>query len=128
MALTPVADALAQILAATEVAAAIETTPLAAALGRYSAADIDSPIDVPPWANSAMDGYAVRAAELTPGVPLPVSQRIAAGQAGTPLLPGTVARIFTGAPLPPGADSVVMQEDCRLVDGGVVVEAEVPRG
>lgn len=129
MALTPLADALAQILAATEPAlAAVETAPLADALGRYVAADIDSPIDVPPWANSAMDGYAVRVADLAERRALPISQRIAAGQSGEPLMPATAARIFTGAPLPPGADTVVMQEDCRLVDGGVRVEAPVHGG
>jgi molybdopterin molybdotransferase len=128
MALTSVADALARILSATEVAAGVETVPLAAALGRYAAADIDSPIDVPPWANSAMDGYALRAADLAEGRALPVAQRIAAGQAGMPLLPGTAARIFTGAPLPPGADTVVIQEDCRLVDGAVRVETTIGVG
>ncbi len=129
MALTPLADALARILDATEPAqAAVEMLPLAAALDRYIAADIDSPIDVPPWANSAMDGYALRVADLAEGRALPVSQRIAAGQSGTPLLPGTAARIFTGAPLPAGADTVVMQEDCRLIDGAAQIEVPAHAG
>jgi molybdopterin molybdotransferase len=128
MALTPVADALAQILAQARCTAAVERVALAALRGRISAADIDAPIDVPPAANSAMDGYALRAADCAPGCVLPVSQRIAAGQWGAPLQPGSAARIFTGAPLPPGADSVVMQEDCRVVGGGVRIEAEVKAG
>jgi molybdopterin molybdotransferase len=64
--------------------------------------------------NSAMDGYAVRVADVTvAGVRLPVSQRILAGAVGEPLQPGTAARIFTGAPVPPGADTVLMQEYCE---------------
>ena len=83
--------------------------------GRVLAQDVVSALQVPPQDNSSMDGYAVRVADLAPGVPLPVSQRIAAGASGVPLEPGTVARIFTGAPIPPGADAVVMQEDCTEV-------------
>ena len=129
MALTPPAAALAQILDATSAGvAATETVPLTAALGRYIATDIDSPIDVPPWANSAMDGYALRVADLAEGRALPVVQRIAAGQAGAPLLPGTAARIFTGAPLPAGADAVAMQEDCQLLDGAVQVAVPLRAG
>ncbi len=83
--------------------------------GRVLAQDVVSALQVPPQDNSSMDGYAVRVADVASGLPLPVSQRIAAGSSGTPLEPGTVARIFTGAPIPPGADAVVMQEDCTDV-------------
>ena len=92
-------------------ASQIETLPTEDALGRVLAESIDSSVNVPPADNSAMDGYAVRAADLlTPGASLPVAQRIAAGQVGATLQPGTCARIFTGAPIPAGADAVVMQE------------------
>ena len=68
-----------------------------------------------------MDGYALRCADVAqPGAVLPVSQRIPAGSVGTPLQPGTAARIFTGAPIPPGADTVLMQEDCTALDDGRV--------
>ncbi len=98
------------------------------ALGRVLAEPLVSPVDVPPLDNSAMDGYAVATADLSPGVEtiLPVSQRIPAGQAGQPLVQGTAARIFTGAPLPPGADAVVMQEHCQAEDGEVSIQ-HVPR-
>jgi molybdopterin molybdotransferase len=85
--------------------------------GRVLAQDVVSPLEVPPQDNSSMDGYALRCADLAPGRALPVSQRIPAGTQGLPLLAGTVARIFTGAPIPPGADAVVMQEDCQEVAG-----------
>jgi molybdopterin molybdotransferase len=88
------------------------------ALGRVLAEDVRSTIDVPPADNSEMDGYALRAADVgEPGIVLRVTQRIPAGHVGTPLEPGTAARIFTGAQLPPGADAVVMQELCEAVAG-----------
>ena len=96
-------------------ASQIETLPTEDALGRVLAESIDSTVNVPPADNSAMDGYAVRTADVpTPGVSLPVAQRIAAGQVGATLQPGTCARIFTGAPIPAGADAVVMQEHTQL--------------
>ena len=111
-------DALAQLLAAL---APLQTTEQVATLqadGRVLAADVVSGLHVPPQDNSSMDGYAVRCADVAAaGATLTVSQRIAAGAAGTELLPGTAARIFTGAPIPPGADAVVMQEDCTAADG-----------
>ena len=82
--------------------------------GRVLAQDVVSHLEVPPQDNSSMDGYALRCADVQSVSALPVSQRIAAGMAGVPLQPGTAARIFTGAPIPPGADAVVMQEDCVL--------------
>lgn len=88
-----------------------------AALGRVLAEDIKSLVDVPPLDNTSMDGYAVRCADTaTPGQTLRIAQRIPAGSIGTELEPGTAARIFTGAPVPPGADAVVMQEDCTVGD------------
>ena len=92
---------------------ASKTVPVTDALGRVLAASQTSALTVPPADNSAMDGYAVRVADVAvAGVRLPVSQRILAGSVGTPLVPGTAARIFTGAPVPPGADAVLMQEYC----------------
>ncbi len=86
------------------------------AFGRVLSAPIVSPIAVPPLDNSQMDGYALRCADVT-AVPitLPVSQRIAAGQVGAPLAAGTIARIFTGAPIPAGADAIVMQESTETI-------------
>jgi molybdopterin molybdotransferase len=94
-----------------------EELPTAAALGRVLATPVVSALEVPPADNSSMDGYALRAADLAAGRPLPVSQRIAAGAVGQALEPGTAARIFTGAPIPSGADTVVMQEQCELIPG-----------
>jgi molybdopterin molybdotransferase len=100
------------------------------ALGRVLAADVRSAIDVPPADNTSMDGYALRAADVaTPGAVLPVSQRIPAGHVGHALLAGTAARIFTGGQVPPGADAVVVQEQCVPVAGeglGAVRVEHVP--
>ncbi len=105
------ADALAALLGAAAPLADAETVPTLEALGRVLAADVVSPLDVPPMAISAMDGYAVRVADLTQGERrMRVSQRIPAGHPAAPLAAGTAARIFTGASVPPGADAVVMQE------------------
>lgn len=89
-----------------------ESVPSFDALGRVLARDVVSAVDVPPLDNSAMDGYAVRVADAD--APLPLAQRIAAGQVGGALPPGSCARIFTGAPVPPGADAVVMQEHASV--------------
>ena len=86
--------------------------------GRVLAEDLVSALQVPSFDNSSMDGYAVRRADLLqPGVALRVTQRIAAGHTGQPLQPGQVARIFTGAPVPEGADAIVMQEQAEPVPG-----------
>lgn len=111
-ALMPVEDALQQLL---DMAAAApireqESLLLAECDGRVLAQDLISTLDLPPWPNSAMDGYALRLADWT-GEPLVVSQRIFAGNAPQSLAAGTCARIFTGAPVPPGADCVEMQEN-----------------
>jgi len=114
-------DALAELLQAAQpfaqaFTASPETVSTFDADGRVLLADCTSPLQVPPHDNSSMDGYVVRSADVTSaGVVLPVSQRIPAGSAGGPLQPGTAARIFTGAPLPPGADAVLMQEDCEAL-------------
>ena len=90
------------------------------ALGRVLAVDVHSLIDVPPADNTSMDGYALRAADVpVAGTLLPVSQRIPAGVVGQPLQAGTAARIFTGAQVPAGADSVVMQEQCEAQGNAV---------
>jgi molybdopterin molybdotransferase len=94
------------------------------ALGRVLAEEVRSALDVPPGDNTSMDGYALRAADVPrAGVQLPVSQRVPAGVVPQPLVPGTAARVFTGAQIPPGADAVVMQEQCEAVEGGVRVQA-----
>lgn len=99
------------------------------ALGRVLAADVVSSIDVPPADNTSMDGYALRVADVSEaGCVLPVSQRIAAGRVGAPLAAGSAARIFTGAQVPEGADTIVMQEQCEAVDGGVRVNTMPQRG
>ena len=95
-----------------------EDVPVQAALGRVLAQNVNSLVDVPPLDNTSMDGYAVRSLDVaTPGVVLQIAQRIPAGSVGVKLESGTAARIFTGAPVPEGADAVVMQEDCTLVEG-----------
>jgi len=94
-ALTPLDDALATLLAHVQPLAERETLPTTAARGRVLAADLISPVDVPPADNSAMDGYALRAADV--GAELPVTQRIPAGSVPQPLAAGEAARIFTGS-------------------------------
>jgi len=99
------------------------------ASGRVMAEALKSTINVPGYDNSAMDGYAVRSAECTEaGASLIVSQRIPAGQTGEKLEAGTAARIFTGAPVPEGADAVVMQEQCHQQGDRVIVNAVVKAG
>jgi molybdopterin molybdotransferase len=110
--LTDLADALELMLAEARPLATAESCTLDAALGRILAADIHSDVAVPQDDNSAMDGYALRSEESAQA--LKVTQRIAAGSAGTEVCAGTAARIFTGAPIPPGADAVVMQENCDI--------------
>ena len=94
-----------------------EKVAMQAALGRVLSENVSSLVDVPPLDNTSMDGYAVRTVDTqTNGSTLKIAQRIPAGSMGNTLEPGTAARIFTGAPVPPGADAVVMQEDC-VVEG-----------
>ena len=111
--------AVALIRAETQPRTGIEQAVLAQADGRILAADVAAPMDLPPFRNSAVDGYAVRLADLDTVGTLPVVGRLAAGVAAMePLRAGTARRIFTGAAMPPGADTVFMQEDIELVSGG----------
>src|SRR5476649_1940039 len=117
----PVEEAMARLMEMAEAAPIVERehVPLALAQGRVLAVELISSLDLPPWPNSAMDGYALRLADWQ-GEPLTVSQRIFAGQAPEPLQPGTCARIFTGAPVPAGADCVEMQENAEVLADGRV--------
>ena len=125
--LLSVDEALERLLAGASAVADIEQVPALEATGRVLAQAQVSALDVPPMDNSAMDGYALRLADIpAPGTRLKVTQRIAAGSVGRPLEPGTAARIFTGAPVPRGADAVVMQEHCTA-DGEQVVVNKVPQ-
>jgi molybdopterin molybdotransferase len=106
-----------------------ESVPMQASLGRILAENVNSLVDVPPLDNTSMDGYAVRTADTqNPGSVLKIAQRIPAGSVGTELQVGTAARIFTGAPVPSGADAVVMQEDCTIPENSTdqVQVNEVP--
>jgi molybdopterin molybdotransferase len=111
-------QALDHLLAHAKPVAEIESVPMQASLGRVLAENVNSLVDVPPLDNTSMDGYAVRTADTqNPGSVLKIAQRIPAGSVGLELQAGTVARIFTGAPIPLGADAVVMQEDCSTPEG-----------
>ena len=124
--LMPLDDALARLLALAAPLGRTDQVSTFDSDGRVLAQDVVSPLQVPPADNSSMDGYAVRTADVTAaGVELPVTQRIAAGQPGTALPPGSAARIFTGAPMPAGADAVVMQEDTETLEGGARVRIQV---
>ncbi|MDP4768893.1 MAG: molybdopterin molybdotransferase MoeA [OM182 bacterium] len=124
--LTPIDEALSFLLASIAPCCEAEVVALFCASGRILSHSITAPLSVPPMANSAMDGYALRAADsVDPERDLAVSQRIAAGQVGVSLEPGTAARIFTGAPLPAGADAVVMQENCERRGEGIRVNKAV---
>ena len=129
--LLPVADAERLIGEGVTPVSGSEKVPLREAVGRVVAADIVAPLHLPPFDNSAVDGYAVRPEDLDGERErrLVVIDRIAAGHAGTrQLKPGEAVRIFTGAPMPPGADTVFMQEDCRLDGDHVVVPPGLQRG
>lgn len=120
-------EALSALLDGAVAVGEIESVPTQAATGRVLAEDLVSAIAVPPLDNSAMDGYAVRCADLSEsGATLRIAQRIPAGSVGHALAVGTAARIFTGAPIPQGADAVVMQELCT-VSGDTVSIARRPR-
>ncbi len=128
MSLISFEDALQRLLAGARPVGSVEEVDTVEASGRVLARAQVSTLTVPPFDNSAMDGYAVRRADVPQaGVRLPVSQRIAAGHVGVPLAAGTAARIFTGAPMPPGADAVVMQELCEHAGEGIIQINRVPR-
>jgi molybdopterin molybdotransferase len=120
--LMPLDGAVERLVAGARAAAIADVEQVSTfdALGRVLAQDVASTLNVPPADNSAMDGYAVRVADVPrEGTILPVVQRIPAGVVGSPLAAGGVARIFTGAQVPAGADAVVMQEQCEAIDGAV---------
>ena len=112
MSLLPVQDAVVSVLSRVRPLGP-ERVGLVEAVGRVLAESVTATRRLPAWDNSAMDGYAVRTADVSgPGITLPVEAAVAAGDVGErPLAPGTATRIFTGAPLPPGADAVIIQED-----------------
>lgn len=120
-------QALALLLAGARPVGDSEMVSTFDAVGRVLAQAQHSAINVPPLDNSSMDGYAVRCADVpTVGTTLAVSQRIPAGSVGAPLAAGTAARIFTGAPVPPGADAIVMQEYVSFAEGQATFN-ELPR-
>src|SRR5687768_8780978 len=121
--LLSVDEALAQMLAGARPIAELEEVSTLEATGRILARAQRSTMDVPPMDNSAMDGFAVRVSD---GDRLRVAQKIMAGSVGKPLEAGTAARIFTGAPIPPGADAIVMQEHA-VVEGDQVHLKKKPR-
>jgi molybdopterin molybdotransferase len=122
--LLPVADAERLIGERVTPVSGHEMVPLRDAAGRVLAEDVIAPVNVPPFDNSAVDGYAVRAQDLQSSAEmrLQIVDRVAAGHdAARALRAGEAIRIFTGAPMPDGADTVFMQEDCRIEDGAVIV-------
>ena len=123
--LLSVDEALEQLLSNARPVAEIEEVPALEASGRILARSQRSTMDVPPMDNSAMDGYAIRLAD---GLKLRISQKIMAGSVGSPLEPGTAARIFTGAPIPPGADAVVMQEHCTATGSELIINKKIKEG
>ena len=124
--LVPVAEARERIVAQMQPVQATERCTLARAANRVLAADCIAERDVPPCDNSAMDGYALRCADARAGAWLPVRQRVTAGQQASALPAGGVARIFTGAPVPLGADAVVAQEDVDR-NGACIACRSAPR-
>jgi molybdopterin molybdotransferase len=126
--LLSVDEALAQLLAGAAPVPDVEDLATLEASGRVLAHAQRSTMDVPPMDNSSMDGYALRASESAPGARLKVSQKIMAGSVGRPLDAGSVARIFTGAPMPPGADAVVIQEETQLEGDFVALKKQAKPG
>lgn len=125
----PLDLALSELLARAVPLPGLETVSTFEADGRVLARDLRSSLDVPAHDNSAMDGYAVRCADWTDAATaLQVNQRIPAGSSGQALAPASAARIFTGAPIPPGADAVVMQEDCELLGAEVRIRVQPKPG
>lgn len=122
--LMPVKDALARILDAATPITDVETVPLARAFGRTLAHDVASRRTQPPFAVSAMDGYALRAADVADGKRARLVGESAAGRGhGGALAPGDAVCIFTGAPVPDGADAILIQEDAIVADGLVAATA-----
>lgn len=127
--LLSVEQAIEKILSQAAAVEQTESIDILNALNRILAEDLHSTIDVPGYDNSAMDGYAVRSDDCaSPGAALTVTQRIPAGQVGSQVEPGCAARIFTGAPVPEGADAVVMQEMCDADENTVTINTFVSAG
>ena len=129
--LLPVAEAEQLIAAGVNPVSGRQRVPLREALGRILTAEIIAPLNLPPFDNSAVDGYAVRAADIDPAHQrrFIIVDRVAAGQAANHAVKsGEAVRIFTGAPMPPGADTVFMQEDCRTDGAHVIVPPGLSRG
>ena len=127
--LMPLETALEQMLNHIKPLTENETLPLAQAFGRILAEDVASPLDVPGFDNSAMDGYAVRLADLALNRPLPLAGKAFAGQPFSGEWPaGTCVRIMTGAPVPDGCEAVVMQEETEQAEGGVRFTAAASAG
>ena len=124
----PLDEALTHLVGSAEAIVEEETVMLDDALGRVLSQAVSSSIDVPAWDNSAMDGYAVRFEDIASLDQLPVVQRIPAGTHGHPLEPGTAARIFTGAPVPAAADTVVMQEMIDREEDMIRINGNVNEG
>ena len=130
-ALMTAGEALALLAERLDVVVGSETVPLRRARGRILAADLAAPFPVPPHDNAAVDGYAVHFDDLEEGgeTRLKLGGRIAAGQgAAAPVPRGEAVRIFTGAPMPPGPDTVLMQEDCARDGDRVVIPPGIGRG
>jgi molybdopterin molybdotransferase len=127
--LLSVDEALATLLAGAHPVTEVEQLPTMDAVNRVLARAQTSTMDVPPMDNSAMDGYAIRLSDLSFSKSnLKITQRIAAGSVGKPLEPGTAARIFTGAPVPPGADAIVMQEHTSVAGDHVLIRKSPKKG
>src|SRR6202795_1892849 len=129
--LMPVDDAIAILSARVRPVEHVETVDLGRADGRILAKEISAPLPLPPFTNSAVDGYAVRSGDLAQveEQAFPIAGRVQAGaSAQGPVEPGHAVRIFTGAPMPQGADTVFMQEDVRLDQGRVVLPAGLKPG
>src|SRR3954447_22008338 len=128
MSLHTIAEALDLVLEGIEPLES-QDVPIAEAAGRVLAADARAAVDLPPFDRSAMDGYAVRAADTTPGVGLRLAGDVAAGALPSEVLaPGTAAAISTGAAIPPGADAVLQSEHAAVADGTVTPDRAVPVG
>jgi len=129
--LLPIADMERLIIERVTPVAEVEEIPLTEALGRVVAADMTAAEDLPPFDNSAVDGFAVRHADLAAAgdTRLIIAERVMAGHAAAhPLAPREAIRIFTGAPMPVGADTVFMQEDCRVDGNAVILPPGLERG
>lgn len=128
--LLPLADAQARIAAMFRTVAGVETLAVREAVGRVLASDVTASVDLPPQLNSAVDGYAFRHADLALGGPvtLPLQGRTAAGQRPASVANGYASRIFTGAVMPHGLDTVMMQEDCQATETSVTLQPGLKRG